>query len=409
MCNPGVGAGQKPAPTSRPALELADIVRLHGAAYQQRHQVTPPERAVLQAVLRCRTAALGGHVDICSACGNEQPSYNSCRNRHCPKCQALAQAKWVAGRLERILPTHYFHVVFTLPAELRSLARHGSTVLELLFRAAADTLLELGHDPKRLGGELGITMVLHTWARDLSRHFHVHCIVTGGGLSDDGENWIGARAKYLFPVKVMGELFRGKMIDALRCAQKREQLNITDRQRFEKLLCELYRKPWVVYCKRPFGGPEQVIRYLGRYTHRVGISNHRLVSMDDRGVTFRTKNGKTVTLSADEFLGRFLSHVLPDGFVKIRHYGLLAPSNVKTRLRAARDAITQRCAGDESIEQTAQSSNELPVALFADWREALRALTGLDLAVCPVCGARAVQRHPVSQWATEARAPPVAA
>jgi len=406
MCDASVRAGQPPARMNRPALELADIVRVHGEAYQQCHQVTPTERAVLQAIVRCRTAALGGHVDVCTACGNEQPSYNSCRNRHCPKCQALAQAKWVAGRLERILPTHYFHVVFTLPAELRNLARHGSTVLDLLFRTAADTLLELGRDPERLGAELGVTMVLHTWARDLRRHYHVHCIVTGGGLAQDDEHWISSRAQYLFPVQVMRELFRGKMLDALRHAHERGQLGTTDPQCFARLLSELYRKNWVVYCKRPFGGPEQVIRYLGQYTHRIGISNHRLVSMNDGAVTFRTKNGKTVTLDANEFLGRFLSHVLPDGFVKIRHYGLMAPSNVTTRLQVARDAITQQRLDEVSAQA---SPRPIPIALFADWREALRALTGVDLAVCPVCGAYAVQRYPLGKLDTGARAPPLAA
>jgi hypothetical protein len=230
------------------------------------------------------TAELGGHLDACLECGYSAPSYNSCRNRHCPKCQALAQGKWIEGRIERVLPIHYFHVVFTLPAELRALAsHHRRKVFDLLFGAASGTLLDLGNDPKRLGAELGVTMVLHTWARDLSFHPHVHAIVTGGGLSSDGERWIRARGRYLFPIEVMGALFRGKLLAALDRAVAQGDIvmpggDAADPEAWNLLRDRLHRARWNVYAKRPFGGAEQVIRYLGRYTHRVGISNHRLVS-----------------------------------------------------------------------------------------------------------------------------------
>ncbi len=276
-----------------PRLEFADIVRAHGEAFARGRVLRPEQRAALRAIAQCRTAVLGGHLDVCTACGLERPSYNSCRNRHCPKCQSLAQARWVDSRLERILPIHYFHVVFTLPAELRALAKRSrEAVFDMLFASASATLLALARDPKRLGAELGVTMVLHTWTRELLFHPHVHAIVTGGGLSDDGTRFVRARRRFLFPVRVMGALFRGKMLAALERAHAHGQIDLGNID-----IRALHRKPWVVYAKRPFGGPDQVIRYLGRYTHRVGISNQRLVSWDDRGVTFRTKDGKSVTVS----------------------------------------------------------------------------------------------------------------
>jgi predicted RNA-binding Zn-ribbon protein involved in translation (DUF1610 family) len=392
---------------ARSALELADIVREHGAAYRQRHVLLPEQHAVLSAVLRCRTAELGGHLDVCTACGYSAPSYNSCRNRHCPKCQALAQAKWIEGRMARVLPIHYFHVVFTLPAELRHLAAHNRRrVFDLLFAAASATLLELGRDPKRLGAQLGVTMVLHTWARDLSLHPHVHAIVTGGGLSPDGAHWIPARRDYLFPNEVMGALFRGKLLAALDMAIRRGEVGMpggaaADPEAWGHLRNRLHRKRWNVYAKRPFGGAEQVIRYLGRYTHRVGIGNHRLISMDHRGVTFLTKDGKTATLSPDAFLGRFLQHVLPNGFVKIRHFGLMASSNATTKLDTARALLT-----------AAARPSALPCAPVADDRApscelTLLSFTGVDLWRCPACGANAIVRQPLPL--PLARAPPEAA
>lgn len=407
-------SGQRPCVDSAqstqgdgPRLELALVVREHRQAYEKNHILSATERAVLDDVERCRTAVLGGHVDVCQQCGFERPSYNSCHNRHCPKCPAVAQAKWIAGRLERVLPTHYFHVVFTLPAELRGVARANRAALyDILFRSAAETLLELGQDPKRLGGELGITAVLHSWARDLSYHPHVHCIVTGGALSTDGDCWLSAGDQYLFPVKVMGKLFRGKMLHALRRAERRGELRVADAARWHTLIAALYRKDWVVYCKRPFGGPEQVIRYLGQYTHRVALSNQRLLTMDENGVTFRTKSGNRITLDGVMFLKRWLSHVLPPGFVKIRHYGLMSAAHANTRLPLAHQRLRSGKAS-----QTARAIDVLvtSTALTANWREWIERLTGIDLGRCVACGSRALERRPLPAENPQARAPPKAA
>ena len=391
-CAGSIGSAQG----DRPGLELADIIREYRPAFAQKHVLTPTEHAVLDAVERCRTATLGGHLDVCLECGFSRPSYNSCHDRHCPKCPAVAQAKWIAGRLERVLPTHYFHVVFTLPAELRAVAHQNpGLVYDLLFRSAAETLLDLGRDPKRLGGELGITLVLHTWARDLSYHPHVHCVVTGGALSSDGERWIAARPEYLFPVKVMAKLFRAKMLDGLRRAERRGELRIHDAACFAATMARLYRKNWHVYCKRPFGGPEQVIRYLGQYTHRVALSNHRLVAMDERGVTFRTKDGQSVTLDGETFLARWLCHLLPHGFIKIRHYGLMSAAHATTRLELARKRL--------GPAPSAPSDREFPITTrAAKWRDVIELLTGIDPDACPSCGVRAFERRPLP------RAPPQA-
>lgn len=370
---------------TKPALELADIVRAYGPAFVQSRVLRPEQRAALRDIERCRTAVLGGHLDVCTACGHEQPSYNSCRNRHCPKCQALAQARWVDKRISRLLPVHYFHVVFTLPAELRAVVkRHRERCFDLLFAAASATLLELARDPKRLGAELGVTMVLHTWTRELSFHPHVHAIVTGGGLSDDDARWVPTRKGFLFPVRVMGALFRGKMLAALERAHAHGHLDLGNVD-----LRALRSKPWIVYAKRPFGGPEQVIRYLGRYTHRVGISNQRLVSMDERGVTFRTKDGRVVTIPGDEMLARFVEHVLTPRFVKIRHYGLHASTHATTRLERARELLPPL---------VVKSHDD-------DWRALLLRLTGEDVRVCPRCAQHAVVRTALPA----ARAPPEAA
>ena len=393
----------------RPRLELADVVREYRSAYELKYTLTPTERAVLDAVERCRTAALGGHVDVCLDCGLElPPSYNSCHNRHCPKCPAVAQAKWIAGRLERVLPTHYFHAVFTLPAELRALAKaHCSLLYTLLLRSAAQTLLELGQDPERLGGELGVTTVLHTWTQKIEFHPHAHCIVTGGALAADATRWIEARSDYLFPVKVMGKLFRGKMLDALTQAERRGELRVHDPSRFAGLIAGLYRKDWVVYCKPPFAGPEQVIAYLGQYTHRVAISNHRLVAIDERGVTFRTKTGQPVTLDGVTFLSRWLDHVLPSGFVKIRHFGLMSAAHATTRLQAARSLLCRTTTS--SVAPTTPQLAPTQDLRTAKWRDIIRILTGIDPGVCPRCGSRALDRKPLPRTTPGARAPPLAA
>jgi hypothetical protein len=330
----------------------------------------------------CRTAQLGGHLDLCLDCGHQRPAYNSCRNRHCPKCQSLDQERWLDGRLETILPVPYFHVVFTLPGELAPLTLHNRRlVFALLFRAASETLLTLGRDPKRLGGQLGITIVLHTWTRNLRFHPHVHCIVTGGGLSADGERWLEARQSYLFPVKVLSRLFRGKILDALTRAHEQALLDLPDElvgeHAFAKLRSRLYDKEWVTYAKPPFAGPEQVFAYLGRYTHRVGLSNRRILDVQPDSVTLRTRGDDSVTLQPQELIRRFLLHILPRGFVKIRHFGLVASSNVKTRLETARRLLAEQAPRIEP-PRDAESCN--------DWRTLLEQLTGVDPTVCPACG-----------------------
>lgn len=360
----------------RPSLEFADIVRVHGEAFRRSHALTADQAAVLRDVARCRTAALGGHLDACDHCDHTAPSYNSCRNRHCPKCQGLAQAKWIAEREARILPVRHFHVVFTLPAELRPLARfRRELVFDLLFASAAQTLLELAHDERHLRADIGFTAVLHTWTRTLLFHPHVHCVVTGGGLSLDGERWIDSRKKFLFPVKVMGALFRGKFLDGLRRAHARGDFggfdDFKDPEGFDRLMRALVSKKWVVYAKRAFGGAEQVYRYLGRYTHRVGIPNSRLVSMTSDAVTFRTKSGERVMVDPAEFLRRFLLHVLPERFIKMRHYGLLAPSNVNTKLVRARGLLAAR---ERPIVTASPSGADI-----------LNGLTSDGPRRCPVC------------------------
>ncbi len=361
------------AATSRPRLEVADILRTHGDAYRSRHPVSPEQAAVMRHLVACRTAVLGGHVDACAACGFLKVSYNSCRDRHCPKCQAARRAEWLETRLERLLPVEYFHVVFTLPEQLQPLAlKNRRVIYDLLFRAASQAMLQLAADPKRLGAQVGFTAVLHTWGQNLLFHPHLHCVVTGGGLSLDGTRWVPARRGYLLPVKVLGKLFRGKFLAGLQEAYDAGELRLTgsvatltEPAYFRELLTTLYRRNWIVYAKPPFGGPEQVYRYLGRYTHRVAISNGRLVSLENGQVRFRYKDyadgskWKVMRLSAEEFLRRFLLHVLPKRFVVIRHYGLLASRNVSTRLKRCRElldaastATRSELTSDERVQQS---------------------------------------------------------
>jgi hypothetical protein len=364
-----------PAHAGRPRFEIADIVRRHRAALEAEQDLTLSQRRVLSAIELCRTAALGGHLEACRSCGYEKPAYNSCRNRHCPKCQALAQERWIAARSQRLLPVRHFHLVFTLPSELRPLARFAPKhVFDALFRAASQTLLDLGRS--RLGAQLGITMVLHTWTRELRFHPHVHAIVTAGGLSDDGKRWIDSRRRYLFPAKVMSLLLRGKTIALLRRLCRRGAFagyrGFTDPIDFERLIASIARKRWVVYAKAPFRRSIHVVHYLGRYTHRVGIANSRLVKVTERTVAFRTKNGRTTTISPLEFLRRFVLHVLPPGYVKIRHYGLLA-GGCAGRRETARALFAQ----NERLDFT--STLSLP------WHRLLARLTGRDVHRCPRC------------------------
>src|SRR6516225_4961225 len=366
-------------------VEIGDIVRAHGAAYQARHPVTPQQARVLRRLAECRTAALGGHIDACSDCGFTRISYNSCRDRHCPKCQASKRAAWLETRLERLLPVGYFHVVFTLPAVLSPLVLHNQRLLyDLLFRAASATLLTLAADPQRLGAQVGITAILHTWGQNLLFHPHLHCVVTGGGLALDGQHWVAGRRRYLLPVKVLGKLFRGKFLAGLKKAYQAGQLKLTgsvmhlgDRRALQQLLQQLYSNNWVVYAKRPFGGATQVFRYLGRYSHRVAISNGRLVSMDAGQVRFRYKDYadghqlKVMTVAAAEFIRRFLLHVLPKQFVRIRHYGLLASRNVATKWTRCRQLLQSEPLPQRQPPKTLQ--------------ERVHEWTGQDPLCCPRC------------------------
>jgi hypothetical protein len=334
---------------SRPLLEVADLIRTAGTAFIERNRqwIRWPHIKVLLAIARCRTAALGGHIDECSRCGQRATiSYNSCRNRHCPKCQTGARERWLAARRRELLPSRYVHVVFTLPPQLASVALQNKKVIyDLLLRASAETLLEVARDPRHLGAEIGFFSVLHTWNQKLGLHPHVHCVVAAGGLSPDHSRWIRSRFRFFLPIQVLRRLFRGKFVAGLRSAFQHGQLYFSDNlsllaqpKIFAAWLRPLFRKDWVVYSKPPFGGPEYVLQYLGRYTHRVAISNHRLVSSADQKVTFRWRDSadnneqKLMTLSLDEFLSRFLLHLLPKGFVRIRNFGFLANRRRSTLL-----------------------------------------------------------------------------
>jgi hypothetical protein len=358
-----------PGPKKAGRFDMADIVRGHRAALESKYSLSPQQKRVLTDIAQCRTAALGGHLDHCQDCGYEHPSYNSCRNRHCPKCQALAQEKWIAEQQQRMLDVKHFHVVFTLPAELRSLAAFAKdAVYGALFRAASSTLLEFGE--RRLSGTIGATLVLHTWTRDLRFQPHVHAIVTGGGLSPNGKQWCSVRRDYLFPVKLMSRVFRGKMIDELVRAYEDNEFarfgDFDDPEAFSRLVNRLWKLPWVVYAKPTFSKGEYVLKYLGRYTHRVGIANSRLLDVTDEYVYFRTKGDGTERVSTVEFLRRFVQHVLPDGFHKVRHYGLNASPEKR---------------------ELARTILKIPIVTVKpqSWRERLAKLTGRDVSRCPRC------------------------
>lgn len=345
MAHPTPSSARVGAKPGRPALRVADVFRRYGAEFAASAVLTPAQHKVLRAVSSCRTEALGGHLDRCTDCGFEKPSYNSCRDRHCPGCQAFAARKWLEARMARVLPTHHFHVVFTLPSQLRPLAlRNGEVVFPILLRGAAEVLSRLGE--QRLGAQLGVTTVLHTWTRAMQFHPHVHCVVTGGGLALGGQGWKPTSRSFLFPVAVMRTLFRGIVRERLKEAFETGQLDLggccapfAEPGAFGRLLRSLYVKRWVVYSKPPFAGVDQVFAYMARYTHRVAISDHRLVAIEDDGVTFKTKDGGTTTLAPTEFIRRFLLHVLPAAFHKIRHYGLYASANVNGRLQQARGVL----------------------------------------------------------------------
>jgi len=375
----------------RPKLEVADIVRHYGDRYRAEHEtsLSSAQRRVMRAIAACRTAALGGHLDACDSCGQQQISYNSCRNRHCPKCQSLARAAWIEQRQAELLDCSYFHVVFTLPEEIAAIAyQNKAVVYNLLFAATADTLLTIAADPKHLGAEIGFFAVLHTWGQSLTHHPHLHCVVPGGGLSADGERWVACRPGFFLPVRVLSRFFRRRFLELLERAFERGELEFFSAlqalrvpEAFRRYLQPLRQKEWVVYAKAPFAGPQQVLEYVGRYTHRVAISNNRLLNIDDGKVTFRWKDyrdgdaQRTMTLTAEEFIRRFLLHVLPSGFHRIRYYGLLGNRHREEKLAQCRALVSTRSVALE------KSPPETP----ADYRDRYAALTGRSLHECPAC------------------------
>jgi hypothetical protein len=354
----------------RASIEVADIFRAAGPAYRVAHagHLGLHQLKIMSAIEHCRTAAMGGHVEACTDCGHWRIAYNSCRNRHCPRCQGAAARTWLAEREADLLPVGYFHVVFTLPAEVAAIAFHNKAlVYDLLFKAASETMLKIAADPKHLGARIGITAVLHTWGSALTHHPHVHMIVPGGGIAHDGARWISSRPAFLLPVRVLGALFRRLFLTRLLALYDGGQLaffgsmtHLTERRVFLRHLSPVRKKRWVVYAKPPFAGPEAVLAYLSRYTHRVAISNSRLIRFDEGGVTFRYKDYRrgvsdrqqVMTLGADEFIRRFLLHALPRGFHRIRHYGLLAGATRKAHLERARQllAVAPPAADDTPVE-----------------------------------------------------------
>ena len=369
--------------------EVADVFRRYGEAYRQRcgASLSTAQRRAMRAIELCRTAALGGHVEQCDNCGHQRISYNSCRSRSCPKCQSLARARWVEDRQTELLNTQYFHVVFTLPEKIAAIAyQNKAPVYDILFRAAAQTLRTIAADPAHLGAEIGITIVLHSWGSTMTFHPHLHCVVTGGGLSPDGPRWITCRPRFFLPVRVLSRLFRRLFLEDLKNAFYAGKLAffsslqvLHERAAFLRYLAPLRRAKWVVYSKPPFAGPQQVLDYLGRYTHRIAISNNRLLAIDDGKVRFRWKdyrNGgrwRTMTLTAEEFIRRFLLHVLPAGFQRIRYYGFLCNRYRQQKLARCRELLGMPAAQSAADEPT------------DDYRDRYEAVTGISLKQCPVC------------------------
>jgi hypothetical protein len=376
---------------ARPRLEVADVFRAHGAAWRKANagHVSLAQLKVMSAIDTCRTAALGGHVERCEDCAHERIAYNSCRNRHCPKCQAAAARRWLEDREAELLPVPYYHVVFTLPAAIDAIAfQNKAAVYDLLFRTAAETLTTIAADPKHLGARIGLTAVLHTWGSALTHHPHVHVIVPGCGLSPDGSRWIACKPGFFLPVRLLSRLFRRLFLEGLaalhaagRLALFGDLVPLAEKRAFDAALAPLRRAEWVVYAKRPFAGPQAVLAYLARYTHRVAISNSRLIALDDKGVTFKWKDYrvegrdrfKTMTLAAHEFIRRFLLHVLPSGFHRIRHYGLFAGAVRADNIERARQLLA-------AAENAPQPSREAD-SRAEDVSPARR---------CPCCGGRMI-------------------
>jgi hypothetical protein len=407
---PATGPSATGPGAARPAHEVGDIFRLYGTAYRAGRVLPLHQQRMMRAIEVCRTAALGGHIERCDHCGHQRPVYNSCRNRHCPKCQALAKARWLADRQAELLPVGYFHNVFTLPHELNDLLAANQQVLyTLLFHSVAQTLQEFAADPQHgLGGQLGFTAVLHTWDQKLLYHVHLHCVIAGGALAFDGSCWLPAPHNYLFSVRALSRVFRGKYLDGVRLAVAKEELVFPGRlaamatpAKFQEWLGPLWQKDWVVYSQPPFAGPEKVLDYLSRYTHRIAISNHRLRSVDDGRVTFdyrdRREHGqvKQLSIPAAEFMRRFLTHVVPPSFCRLRHYGFLGNRVKKERLQRCRTLL-----GD-SAKTVAEIPRE-PVALLLH-------LTGIDVSKCPQCKQGTmvvVERLPGPQRSQRQKPPP---
>jgi hypothetical protein len=366
-------------------VELADIFRQHGPEHRRTHSLPLNQLRVMRAVEVCRTAALGGHKDKCDSCGHIEISYNSCRNRHCPKCQTLQKEKWIEARNEDLLPIQYFHVVFTIPSELNPLVIMNQKVMyNLMFRSVSETLMELSGNPKHLGARIGFMGVLHTWGQNLMDHPHIHCVVTGGGLSLDGNRWVSCRKRFFLPVRVMSSLFRGKLLAYLKNAFEAGELIfpggiscLKEPHVLERLRRQLYHKKWVVYCKPPFDGAQGVLQYLGRYTHRIAISNNRILTAEDGTVTFRFRDysdgnkQKIMSLKVDEFIRRFLLHVLPARYVRIRHFGLLANRSRKDNISLCRAFLGVCMTIAKEKKET--------------WQEQLLRICGIDVTTCPVC------------------------
>ena len=375
----------------RPKFEVAEVIRRYGAAFLDRHDpaLANAERRVLHALEACRTAALGGHVEQCDQCQHQRIAYNSCRNRHCPKCQSLARAAWLEERQAELLDCPYFHVVFTLPEPIAALALQNKGLLyDLLFATTAETLRTIAADPQHLGAKIGFFAVLHTWGQTLMLHPHLHCVVPGGGISLDGQRWVACRPHFFLPVQVLSCYFRNRFLERLEQAFDAGQLQffcalepLRERDAFQRYLAPLRTQGWVVYAKAPFAGPQQVLDYLGRYTHRVAISNHRLLDIDDGKVQFLWKDyrdghrHKTMTLAAEEFIRRFLLHVLPLGFQRIRYYGLLGNRHRHEHLARCRELL-----GMSSAPQPPPAPNT-----ESDYRDRYEALTGVSLRQCPIC------------------------
>jgi hypothetical protein len=373
----------------RPKLEVADVFRRYGEAYRQRHgaSMSSAQRRVMTAIEVCRTPALGGHLERCDQCGYERNTFHSCRDRHCPKCQCLARAQWIEDRQSELLDCPYFHVVFTVPEEIAAIAyQNKEVVYGILFQATAETLKTIAADPKHLGAEIGFFAVLHSWGQNLQFHPHLHCVVPGGGPSPDGQRWVSCGPKFFLPVKVLSRLFRRLFLESLQSAFHSGKLqffaaveSLRDPHRFVQLVDQMKAREWVVYAKRPFAGPRQVLDYVGRYTHRVAISNNRLVDIENEQIRFQWKDYrhggqvKTMTLSADEFIRRFLLHVLPDGFQRIRYYGFLGNRYRKEKLEQCRRLLVM----PTPTEPTRLTEK--------DYRDRYEELTGNSLHQCPQC------------------------